>query len=51
MAGASAPARAQSGALTITHGTISWGGYTEVPSRNTRKQKVPTFSEAQHPMD
>ncbi|MBF9143817.1 type IX secretion system sortase PorU [Hymenobacter properus] len=51
MVGAAAPARAQSGALTTTHGTISWGGYTEVPSRSTRKQKVPTFSEANHGMD
>ncbi|MDO7853650.1 type IX secretion system sortase PorU [Hymenobacter convexus] len=51
MTGAAAPARAQSGALTTTHGTIRWGGYAEVPSRSVRKQKVPTFSEANMSMD
>jgi hypothetical protein len=51
MVGAAAPARAQSGALTTTHGTINWGGYAEVPSLNARKQKVPTFSEAHQAMN
>lgn len=51
MVGAVAPARAQSGALVTTHGTIRWGGYTEVPSLRARKQRVPTFSEAKHGMD
>ncbi|MDO7849619.1 type IX secretion system sortase PorU [Hymenobacter sp. M29] len=51
MTGAAAPARAQSGALTTTHGTISWSGYAEVPSRSVRKQKVPTFSEANMGLD
>ncbi|MFC7670406.1 hypothetical protein ACFQT0_25825 [Hymenobacter humi] len=32
----------------MAHGIIKWGGYAEVPSLSTRKQKVPTFNEA-HP--
>ena len=36
MVGALAPVRAQSGNVRTTHGTISWGGYTEVPTRNAR---------------
>ena len=48
--GAAAPARAQSGGTT-SHGTIKWGGYAEVPTRGARKQKVPTFNEAQQAFD
>jgi hypothetical protein len=44
--GVAQPARAQSGGLLTTHGTLHWGGYTEVAAANGRKQKVPTFSEA-----
>ncbi|MDQ2794765.1 MAG: type IX secretion system sortase PorU [Bacteroidota bacterium] len=39
---AAAPAQAQ----TTVHGAIKWGGYAEVPSRNSRRQRVPTFAEA-----
>ncbi|MBF9224145.1 type IX secretion system sortase PorU [Hymenobacter ruricola] len=45
--GAARPARAQSGGLLTTHGTIKWGGYAEVPGPGTRKKKVPTYAEAQ----
>ena len=44
---AAAPAQAQ----TTVHGTIKWGGYTEVPTRGTRRQKVPTFEEARAVVD
>ncbi|MFD1469716.1 type IX secretion system sortase PorU [Hymenobacter caeli] len=40
-----APARAQGGAATA-HAALRWGGYTEVPSRTGRTQRVPTFAGA-----
>jgi len=49
--GTAAPVRAQSGGAVTTHGIIRWGGYAEVPSRSARKQKVPTFNEAQQVLD
>jgi len=45
-----APVRAQSGGTTV-HGVIKWGGTTEVPSRNSRKQRVPTFAGAYYNVD
>ena len=45
--GAAAPAQAQ----TTVHGVIKWGGYTEVPTHGTRRQKVPTFAEARAVLD
>lgn len=51
MLGATAPARAQSGGLTVAHGAIKWGGYAQVPTLGGRKQKVPTFSEAHQALD
>lgn len=49
--GATVPAaRAQSDGTTA-HGVVKWGGYVEVPSHSSRKQKVPGFSEAQLAMD
>ncbi|MDB5271267.1 MAG: hypothetical protein JWP58_4307, partial [Hymenobacter sp.] len=49
--GAAAPvARAQSDAATA-HGVVKWGGYVEVPTLKSRKQKVPGFSEAQLVLD
>jgi hypothetical protein len=47
---ATAPAQAQSGGTTA-HAAIKWHGYAEVPSRNARKQKVPTFEGAYHGID
>ena len=49
--GAAAPAvRAQADGATA-HGVVKWGGYIEVPTRSSRKQKVPGFSEAQLVLD
>ncbi|GAB3740791.1 type IX secretion system sortase PorU [Hymenobacter agri] len=45
--GASVPVQAQ----TTVHGAIKWGGYAEVPSTGTRRQKVPTFAEARVAFD
>ena len=44
---AAAPAQAQ----TTAHGVIKWGGYAEVPTRGTRRQRVPTFEEAHAALD
>ena len=49
--GAIVPAQAQSGGAVTTHGTIRWGGYAEVPTLGSRKQKVPTFNEAHQALD
>ena len=38
-------------AQTTVHGVIKWGGYAEVPTRGTRRQKVPTFEEARVALD
>ncbi|WP_310395901.1 type IX secretion system sortase PorU [Hymenobacter sp.] len=51
LVGAAAPVSAQSDGAATAHGTIRWGGYAEVPTLKTRKQKVPTFSEARQAMD
>ena len=45
--GAGPVARAQ----TIAHGAITWSGYAPVPTTGERKQKVPTFDEAQFARD
>ncbi len=47
--GAAFPVRAQS--TGTAHGTIKWGGYAEVPTLGSRKQKVPTFNEAHPALD
>ena len=44
-------AAAQAQAQTMVHGVIKWGGYTEVPTRGTRHQKVPTFEEVRTALD
>ncbi|WP_210520698.1 type IX secretion system sortase PorU [Hymenobacter terricola] len=49
--GAGVPARAQGGGPATAHGTITWGGYAEVPTKGSRKQRVPTFSEARQVVD
>jgi hypothetical protein len=41
-AGWKAPAQAQ----TTAHGVIKWSGYAQVPTAGSRRQKVPSFSEA-----
>ena len=38
-------------AQTIAHGAIKWSGYALVPTTGERKQKVPTFGEAQFARD
>ncbi|WP_426061146.1 type IX secretion system sortase PorU [Hymenobacter sp. B1770] len=49
--GRTTPAQAQTGGATVAHGTIKWGGYAEVPTTASRKQRVPTFNEAIQAMD
>ncbi|MCC3151506.1 type IX secretion system sortase PorU [Hymenobacter sp. BT770] len=49
--GAATPIAAQSGGEATAHGVIKWGGYAEVPTLNSRKQKVPTFDEAHQALD
>ena len=51
MGGNASWAQAQSSGLVTAHGSIKWGGYAEVPSRNSRKQKVPSFNEAHQAWD
>ncbi len=43
---AASPVRAQGGGSATAHAVVRWGGYTEVPSRTERKQRVPTFAGA-----
>ncbi|HEX8505178.1 MAG TPA: type IX secretion system sortase PorU [Hymenobacter sp.] len=49
--GAAAPAYSQGGGPATAHGVIKWGGYALVPTLKARKQKVPTFEEAQQGYD
>ncbi|WP_035559251.1 type IX secretion system sortase PorU [Hymenobacter sp. IS2118] len=49
--GINAPAQAQSGGPAVAHGTVKWGGYTQVPTLGSRKQKVPTFNEVHQALD
>ncbi|MBF9237073.1 type IX secretion system sortase PorU [Hymenobacter sp. BT683] len=45
------PAQAQAGGPVVAHGIVKWGGYTEVPTLGSRKQKVPTFNEVHQALD